>query len=329
MMARQTFKGPVHWIVVDDGHVPVDVELERDGWRVTVVRPATLWQIGDNTQGRNLIAGLEVADDLQHALVAIVEDDDWYHEGWLQFLVDHAHEAELIGECDAVYYNVASRKWQRLHNGEHASLRCTAMSGDAIETFKVVLETPHKYYDQKLWARHKSKKVYQREFTVGMKGLPGRPGIALGHDRTRGNSDPDLAFLRDLIGQDADWYCKFLENEEMAKKQPIVLKAFRYARKDYKPGDVFEAKSRIDVELHVHAKKVALRDVVSKQASKPKRSVQTGNQEQKLYEQIIERAASDDVETASDIDESQQDETDTSSEASFGFKRRGRKAKAD
>lgn len=285
MLRRQTYAGPVHWIVVDDGQKPQKVSLSRKGWRVTVLRPEPFWSPGQNTQGRNLKAALEVAD--VESIVTVWEDDDWYHQDWLQWIVDHIDQAELIGEANAIYYNVRSRRWRALRNDEHASLRCSAMRGAAIETFADVLTRPNKYYDLRLWARHESKRAIPGGLTLGMKSMPGRPGIALGHEEHRGNLDPHLKKLRELIGDDADWYAKFSEELKMPRKQPVVIRPFRYARRDYMPGDVFDAVKRIDVELHIHAKKVELRDVEkpTKERS-PARQMVVETQEQKLADEI-------------------------------------------
>jgi hypothetical protein len=46
---------------------------------------------------------------------------------------------------------------------------------------------------------------------IGIKGLPGRPGITQAHrEQTRGwFADPDLTMLRSWIGEDANIYTKY------------------------------------------------------------------------------------------------------------------------
>src|SRR5690606_8566975 len=58
LMARQDYAGPVRWVIVDDGPEPQPVTFQRDGWVLEVVRPEPYWQPGQNTQARNLAAGL-------------------------------------------------------------------------------------------------------------------------------------------------------------------------------------------------------------------------------------------------------------------------------
>lgn len=253
-LARQTYAGPVRWVVIDDGEAPSSITLRRDNWTIEVIRPTPFWKPGENTQGRNLKAGLERvgADDV----LTVWEDDDWYHPDWLKTVADRIWDAELIGERYARYYNVHRRKWSRLNNAEHASLRCSAMRGQAIEAFREVLQTPNRFYDLKLWTRHKNRALFDTKLTLGMKGLPGRPGIAEGHDGLRGKPDPDGSELRRMIGDDADWYLPFYEELRMSDRKMIVIKPFRYNRRDWARGEVFTPKFKIDGELHIHAKKV-------------------------------------------------------------------------
>lgn len=290
MMARQTYKRPVHWIIVDDGREPVPLPRIRN-WRIEIIRPEPLWVPGANTQGRNLRAGLDaMASD---AVLTVVEDDDYYASGWLQWVADNAPSAELIGEGEAIYYNVRRRRWRQLGNTEHASLRCSAMRGAAIDAFRDVLATPYRYYDLKLWAQHGDRKVFPRRLTVGMKGMPGRPGIALGHDG-RGNDDASAAKLCELIGDDADWYLPFFDKEGAMEKL-IVTKPFRYAKRNWRVGEEFQPESRLDGELHMHARKV--KKVSVSAPPSPRRELRVETQTEKMHaETVVKTDAPDDAE---------------------------------
>lgn len=209
-MTRQTYPGPIHWIIVDDGPVPLPTPIRMPkNWMMTIVRPKPLWEPGQNTQGRNLKAGLEEVE--RGWPVTIVEDDDYYAPGWLEWVVDMIPATELIGERDAIYYNVKFRRFSQLGNKRNASLRCTAMRDGAIEKFHRVLERPQTYYDLQLWKHHARKLTFPRLYTVGIKGMPGRGGIARGHDRPEGEFDPRLSKLRAVIGEDAAVYAPFYQ----------------------------------------------------------------------------------------------------------------------
>lgn len=204
-MERQTYLGPVTWIIVDDGPEEI-VPPSIRGWSVGVVRPTPRWSPGENTQARNILAGLEVASTSSPLFV--IEDDDWYSPDYLRAATDWAREAPLVGEGRARYYNVASRRGMEHLNRDHASLCSTGMDGSMIPAFRDAVNRRGRFIDIDLWARAKHKKVFTgTHHCVGIKGLPGRPGIGMGHaPEFRGKSDPDGALLRSWIGNDAEVY---------------------------------------------------------------------------------------------------------------------------
>lgn len=204
-MAAQTYAGPVTWIIVDDGPEPTPITKSPKGWLQVVVRPAPFWQPGQNTQARNMLKGLD-AVDAKHPLV-VIEDDDHYSADWLETCVRELARAELVGECRARYYNIALRRGRQLSNVKHASLCSTAMRGSAIETFRNACKRAPKFIDLDLWKRHRSRQLFTGGRVVGIKGLPGRGGIGMGHrDDFTGEFDPDGALLRQWVGDDARFY---------------------------------------------------------------------------------------------------------------------------
>lgn len=205
LMMRQTYSGPVHWIVVDDGLDPQPVTFQRDGWTLEVLRPQPYWQPGQNTQARNLLAGL--ARVQRDARLVVIEDDDWYGLGWLDKVNAELVNAELVGEYRAKYYNVATKRARQLNNTQHASLCSTAMRGAAIDTFRWACDRNPKFIDLELWRKHRSRHLFGGHRVVGIKGMPGRGGIGMGHAKDfNGDPDPNGAILRAWIGDDADLY---------------------------------------------------------------------------------------------------------------------------
>lgn len=208
LMLRQDYAGPVHWIIVDDGPEPQPVTFQREGWTLQVIRPHPYWQPGQNTQARNLMAGLAVVP--AGARLVIIEDDDWYRGDWL-YTADRALEnAELVGEYRARYYNIPMRRARQLSNTQHASLCSTAMRGAAIDTFRWACQRHAKFIDLELWRKHRSRYLFGTpggNRVCGIKGLPGRGGIGMGHSKDfAGTHDPDGRILREWIGDDADLY---------------------------------------------------------------------------------------------------------------------------
>jgi len=49
LMRRQSYAGPVKWIIVDDGEVAQPITFKRSNWLVVVTRPEPFWKSGQNT----------------------------------------------------------------------------------------------------------------------------------------------------------------------------------------------------------------------------------------------------------------------------------------
>lgn len=204
-MAAQDYANPVRWIVVDDGPEPQPVAFRREGWTVEVIRPEPNWKPGQNTQARNLLAGLAHC----HAgnSVVVIEDDDWYAPDWLTHVAMQLEHAELVGECRARYYNIARRMGRQLQNAGHASLCSTAVRGRAVDALRKACQGSPKFIDLQLWRRFPHRHLFGGHRVVGIKGLPGRGGIGMGHrDDFRGTPDSDGRLLREWIGDDARLY---------------------------------------------------------------------------------------------------------------------------
>lgn len=205
LMAAQGYDGPVRWIIVDDGPEPQPVTFKRAGWDLVVIRPAPFWQPGQNTQARNLLKGLEAVEP--DAQLLVIEDDDHYKPDYLNAIRQRLRCAELVGECQARYYNLTLKRGRQLSNGAHASLCSTAMRGAALAKFRAACQRAPKFIDIELWRRHPSRHLFSLHLVTGIKGLPGRGGIGMGHrDDFNGKADPDGALLRDWVGNDAELY---------------------------------------------------------------------------------------------------------------------------
>ena len=199
LMARQTYAGPVRWIIVDDGPEAQPVAFQRAGWTLEVVRPQPYWEAGQNTQARNLAAGLDWIDNDER--LVIIEDDDYYAPGYLADVARWLERRELVGESHARYYNIATGRGKNMHNERHASLCSTAMRGDGIRAFRKAVASADKFIDMTLW-RSMPGKLYATRHVVGIKGIAGRGGIGSGHRDTFGHP----MNLADWIGEDASLY---------------------------------------------------------------------------------------------------------------------------
>ena len=206
LMERQTYQGPVHWIIVDDGEVQQTIDFDRKGWIISMIRPMPLWKQGDNTQARNLKEGLRHV--MPEDKLVIIEDDDSYHPQWLERVDQWLDRHDLVGESHARYYNIRTKRARQLRNDKHASLCCTAMKGKAIEAFSKELKPSVQFIDISLWKNFEgSKALYPTQMVTGIKGLPGRGGIGMGHKLDfQGQIDDTGSILRQWTGTNADLY---------------------------------------------------------------------------------------------------------------------------
>jgi len=201
-MARQTVDWH-EWVVVDDCDPATRTTMGQ-----VVVRPEPRWG-GHPTLGRNLIAGFErVTGDV----VAFIEDDDWYSPRYLESRLTLLRDAALVGEGKARYYNVRRRAWMENFNAAHASLMATACRVGCLPRIIEVIENGGTHcYDLKIWRFINDSVLTLNDWQcVGMKAMPGRPGIASGHsDAMKMTDDPDFDKLREWIGDDAEFYRPF------------------------------------------------------------------------------------------------------------------------
>jgi hypothetical protein len=217
-VGRQTRK-PDQWIVVDDGKTPLDrdarqLEMRCGIGEVRVVRRPPRPDDPDHTLSVNLLAALEV---LSHDRVAFVEDDDWYWPGHLAAVDAGLESCDLFGYRGIVYYHVGRRSYRAMGGPAsiHSSLCQTAMTRAALPTLERICRADDRgvrgsgFVDLRLWREFDGAKslVTNHGTVVGIKGLPGRPGLTSGWRTTAGYTpDMSLRFLESLIGPDVRNY---------------------------------------------------------------------------------------------------------------------------
>lgn len=235
-MKKQNYEGGVFWLVVDDAQprtsyiINADKEflwgangfieittLENKGdfrknWEVVKIYPQPAWQPGQNTQARNLKAGIQFIKDFKVPVdsIFIIEDDDWYSEKYLSEMVKRLKGFQVVGETNTIYYNIKDHTLRPNRNTRHASLFQTGFTLDVLPLFERVLEKQSRFIDldffKLLWG-NKVNLLSNVRFSVGMKGLSGRPGIGVGHTIKVGNKPLKMSFakcmeLKELIGMD-------------------------------------------------------------------------------------------------------------------------------
>ncbi len=242
-MSRQTFRGPVQWIIVDDGDAPADfnairdLDVVREKWEVLHVDRDPSKVV--NTLPQNMLAAL--AQDIRGDVVLVIEDDDWYAPVYVEEMAWRLRSADLVGEARARYYNVQERRYGTMENNKHASFCRTGIRASLVPSLRQVAEAAlaadDPFLDMRLWGAmpvaqlpwgsiHASgapqtsapvvprpsplppgakKTLFEnRGISVGIKGLPGRGGLGKAHgSRAFKNLDPEWVRLYEWLGPDA------------------------------------------------------------------------------------------------------------------------------
>lgn len=202
-MARQT--APWHqWIVTDDGDVPATLTMGQQH----IVRAR--WEEGARSLAGNIRAAIpHVTGDA----VLIVEHDDWYSPEHVATCVANLARAPLTGSRAQRYYNVSARAWITMKNVGSA-LCNTALRAELVPELDRAAALAHSLdsigLDRIFWEANLSAGlVTDQQTVVGIKGLPGRKGLGLGHrphGRPGWHHDPRGDVLRQWVGADADAY---------------------------------------------------------------------------------------------------------------------------
>lgn len=212
-MKNQDYEGKVLWVVVDDA-VPVtthciSLAFKLD-WEIQKIYPASKWKLGNNTQARNLLAGTSILDRYELEAVFIIEDDDYYSPQYLRIMMEKLQGYDVAGQTCTVYYNPIYRGWMRNGNRKHASLFQVAFTPAVLPQFIRTCRMGRKFIDMNFFRQVYDKKINLfdgKDLAIGIKGLPGRGGIGMGHRmEIRMTPDPEFVTLKELIGDDYTYY---------------------------------------------------------------------------------------------------------------------------
>lgn len=200
-MQRQTMRWD-QWIVADDGLEHAHLALGQ-----THVRRVREHEGGRSLAG-NMLAALELVDG---DVVIVIEHDDWYAPDHIATCVEQLRRGDAVGSRWQRYYNVHGRCWRRMRNVGSA-LCNTAFRRSLVPQMRAAARSAfeRKTYgvDRLFWDSIGGRGVtHDVDTVVGIKGLPGRPGLGMGHrPDSNWTVDPDLRQLRAWIGDDAEIY---------------------------------------------------------------------------------------------------------------------------
>ncbi len=225
-MMSQDFDGDLNWTVVNDSAEDYQYRLGQEVIRRPPAAP------GPASFKANLLAGIEAAPDDE--MLLFIEDDDWYSPKYLSFMQAMLAEIPMAGIAPIVYYNLEQRRCWPRNNTRSASLCMTGvMMSDpmrgALE--RAITRQNTVLVDLTIWGTRYPRLKWKGEkllmshpyLHVGMKGLPGAPGLTRGHRMPAPDKngvkqdDADLTMLGSLMGPFRD--------------EP--LKLYRQLRKDH------------------------------------------------------------------------------------------------
>jgi len=213
-MKHQDYDGEVLWIIVDDA-LPISSNCIpddfREDWHILKLYPEKKWKLGANTQCNNLLLACDELKGFRNIQsVFMIEDDDYYSPRYLSEMVKKLEGYDVVGECNTVYYNVVYRGWFQNYNIRHASLFQCGFSIDVIQDFIYSCKLRRTFIDMNFFRAVKGRKINLFNGTplsVGIKGLPGRDGIGIGHRmELKMVYDPYFERLKELIGDDYLYY---------------------------------------------------------------------------------------------------------------------------
>jgi glycosyltransferase involved in cell wall biosynthesis len=199
-MARQTVQ-PDEWVVADDGVDPARLTMGQ----THLVRKRE--HEGGRSLASNMLAAVSYAPG---DMVIVFEHDDWYAPNHIEVCVERLRRSPATGSKFQRYYNVEHRCWRRMLNVGSA-LCNTAFRAELVPNMiraaNRCMSDASYGLDRAFWDSVSGGDVHEIDTVVGIKGLPGRPGLGMGHRPGDGwTADPEMAQLRDWIGDDVENY---------------------------------------------------------------------------------------------------------------------------
>lgn len=224
-ISDQTFQGDIEWIIVDDSskQLPANRVIKEgpDGNAFSLLaikyfRGPRKWEEGLNTQRFNME---EAIKHVKGSYVFFWEDDDCYKADYIETMLDLLKYADIAGEAKSKYYHLGMPGYKEMHNYRHASLCQTAIKKSVLPLVKEAIDSGELYFDIHLWRNVQEKRIpyillAESNLVIGIKGMPGRAGIGVGHKNKDYLLDPGLVKLEEWCGEYASNYSQFLRKKE-------------------------------------------------------------------------------------------------------------------
>lgn len=154
--------------------------------------------------------GIEMAKRNGYDFVFIVEDDDYYPDGFFNSWGE-LDNLDFVGFSDTIYYNLKNRTYQTFeHDGNtgvpRSSLFCTGFRISALENFNWPNDN-WPFLDIRLWefANRYDKRIslLKGNTALGIKGHGQGKAAGKGHSMLMKHSDNDYSFLKSRVDNEA------------------------------------------------------------------------------------------------------------------------------
>lgn len=173
---------PDQWIIIDDGKVPMtNIPAGAD-----YIRREPQPNDPHHTLNLNIQTALP---HVKGSKILIIEDDEYYAPDYVRTMAGYLGQYEVVGISMSKYYHIQSGGYARHANTIHASLAQTGFRGSYIGVVNALAGTPASdYLDIRIWRAALAECAGflftddPKPLYLGIKGLPGRFGIGLGHD---------------------------------------------------------------------------------------------------------------------------------------------------
>lgn len=208
---EQDITEPLTWLVVDDGEEPCHLEENRPAWCLYIRRDREPEIDGSESMRRNMALALQhIPQGAQY--VVWMEHDDWYHPSHVRRCIEALGNVAATGDDSQRYYSLPGRCWKEFEN-KGACFSQTAHRVDLLPLVSHAIEESRKIksigLDFIFWRQvmEEGKVTYSlehRESVVGIKGLPGRKGLGIGHQKDflgMATLDPDGSKLKEWVGE--------------------------------------------------------------------------------------------------------------------------------
>lgn len=224
----QTFTQNLQWIIINDDTKSGELKPLLKNLPKNIIpelyQGPEIWKPGVNTHKKNMEQAIL---NIKGERILFIEDDDYYAPQYVEAMNTLLDYADIVGEANACYYNLRLPGWRRMQNYNQASLCQTGIKASLLPILKSTLRMDGNI-DGNLWElAHKGGVkgllMTERQLCIGMKGLPGRPGIGIGHQFKDFLPDPNLGILRKWLGEAAKKYIDIIKETKsgQVKKDSI------------------------------------------------------------------------------------------------------------